>query len=154
VRTITELPDTHKMSGGVNVQGTQYSGGRPGYQVDGYLNAPLITDKLALRISLFDGSARPFINRQWVTNPNPAALANSSLSPSELSQFPLTGTLTARNDYYGGMASLLWQATDNLSVRATLMKQVSNWNGWPLSDFEVPPPADQYTGPYTANSLS
>src|SRR5215831_14039133 len=101
VRMITEAPDSHKWSGGVNVQGTDYSGGRPGYQVDGYVNAPLVADKLALRISLFDGSAGPFINRQWLTNPNPAALANSTLSPSELSQFPLTGTLTARNDYYG-----------------------------------------------------
>jgi outer membrane receptor protein involved in Fe transport len=156
VRTITELPDTHKMSGGVDVQGTQYSGGRPGYQVDGYWNVPLIADKLALRISLFDGSAGPFIQRQWLTNPDNPALANSNLSPSALAQFPLTGTLTARNDYYGGMASLLWQATDNLSVRATYMKQVNNWNGWPLSDFEVPPtpPGVQYTGPYTANSLS
>src|SRR5262249_21827355 len=126
VRTITELPDTHKWSGGINVQGTDYSGGgRPGYQVDGYLNMPLIADKLALRLSLFDGSAGPFIHRQWLTNPDNPALANSTLAPSELSKYPLTGTLTARNDYYGGMASLLWQATDNLSVRATLMKQVS-----------------------------
>jgi outer membrane receptor protein involved in Fe transport len=150
VRTITELPDTHNWGGAVNAQGTQYAGGRPGYQFDGYLNMPLIADKLALRISLFDGSNGPFIHRQWLTNPDLPALANSSLSPSELSRFPLTGTLTARQDYYGLMASMLWQAADNLTVRLTYMKQVSNWNGWPLSDFELTPT----TVDYTANSLS
>jgi len=157
VRTITIAPDTEKFSGGVAAQGTTYGDGNPGYQMDGFLNIPLVEGKLALRISAYDGSSGPFINRQWLKNPADAvALAPTNLSPSVLQQHPLTGTMTARNDYYGGMASLLWTPVDGLSVRATYMAQVNNYNGWPTSDFQVPatPPGVEYTGPYTANSLT
>ena len=153
VRIITSLPDSNTWSGAVNVQGTDYNGGRPGYQTDGFLNVPLIADKLALRVSAFDGSDGPFIRREWLKSPTPATLAslqNSQLTPAELSQYPLAGTLTGRNNYRGVMASLLWTPTDNLSVRGTFMRQDDNYNGWPLSDFEITPT----TSDYTAGSLS
>jgi iron complex outermembrane recepter protein len=152
VRIITQVPNTHTWGGAINAQGTDFSGGRPGSQTDGYLNIPLIADKLALQISAFDGSSGPFIRRYWLKNPTPATLAglsNSNLAPSDLSQYPLDSTLTARDNYHGVTASLLWQARDDLSIRTTFMKQVSNDNGWPLSDFEVTPT----TSDYTADSL-
>ena len=153
VRIITPLPDSNTWSGAINAQGTDYSGGRPGYQTDGFLNIPLIADKLALRVSAFDGSTGPFIRRQWLQNPTPATLAsltNSQLTPTQLSQFPLDGTLTGRSNYRGVMASLLWTPTDDLSVRGTFMRQDDTFSGWPLSDFEVTPT----TSDYTAGSLS
>ena len=153
VHIITQTPDTQKWSGAVNVQGTDSDPGRPGFQMDGYVNIPLIADTLALRISAFDGSTGPFIKRQWLADPTPAllsSLAGTTLTPSELSHYPLDSTLTARDNYRGGMASLLWTPADKLSVRAVFMNQVSNYNGWPVSDFEVTPT----TSDYTANSLS
>jgi iron complex outermembrane receptor protein len=134
VRLITQLPDTNNYSGKVSVQGSEIDDGRPGYQVDGVVNLPLIANKLALRLSAFDGSNGAFIRREWPSTTDPTALDN---------------TLTARNDFKGGTASLLWKATDNLSVRATVMTQVSDYNGWPMSDFYVTPT----TSDYTANSL-
>lgn len=134
VRLITEPPSTHEFSGQVSVQGNDIDHGRPGYQVDAMVNIPLIADKLALRLSGFDGSNGAFIRREWPSPANPNLLDT---------------TLTARNDFKGGTASLLWQATDNLAVRAIVMTQRSDYDGWPMSDFIITPT----TGGYTANSL-
>jgi outer membrane receptor protein involved in Fe transport len=134
VRLITEPPNTMEFSGKVSIQGSDIEDGRPGYQVDGVVNLPLIKDTLALRLSAFKGSNGPFIRREWPDAVNPDVLDS---------------TLTARNDFKGGMASLLWQANENLTVRATVMSQVSDYNGWPMSDFYVTPT----THAYTAGSL-
>ncbi len=119
IRMITQAPDPNDASAQVHLLGASVDSGRTGYQADVSANFPLVADKLALRVTGFDGVDGAFIRRNY---PSPSA-------PSQT-----LSTFTGRKHFYGGSASALWKATDNLSVRLTGMTQMTTLNGWPLSD--------------------
>jgi iron complex outermembrane recepter protein len=121
IRMITEVPDTTKFSGNVDVQGTSIDGGGNGYQVSGTFNIPLITDRLALRVTPFTGEDAGYINRVF-----PSASAPNT--EEEVKN-------TAANKYEGVLASMLWKATDALTIRPTFMYQSAASNGVPLADY-------------------
>ncbi len=142
VRLITHAPDLDSMTARVHVLGSQVDSGGNGYQTDATVNLPLVDHQAAIRLTGFVGTDGAFISREF---PNPA-------HPSEL-----TSVKVARNDFSGGMASLLWKPSDNFTVRPILMTQSSGLNGFPLADnssntmsqvrpLDVPEPAyDRWT---------
>jgi iron complex outermembrane receptor protein len=120
IRLITEAPDTRDFSARVHGSGSQVQdGGGSGYQLDATINAPLITDHLALRITGYGGDDGSFISRSFPSTPGGSAITTLSVG---------------RNTFAGGTASLFWKVTDDFSVRSTILTQVSSQNGFPLAD--------------------
>src|SRR5262249_9816414 len=75
-------------------------------------------------------------------------------SLTSLPSTDFSSVLTARNNYDGEMIQLLWKPMETLSIRATYMNQVSDYNGWPMSDFYLPPNNPDGIGiPFRADSL-
>ena len=71
VRYITNKPDVHAFSAGVDLDGGKIKGGQYNETYEGFLNVPLIDGVLAMRVSAFSDSHGGFINnklvtRQWV----------------------------------------------------------------------------------------
>jgi iron complex outermembrane recepter protein len=71
VRYITNKPDVHAFSAGLDFNGGSIDGGRANWTYEGFLNAPLIDGVLALRVSAFSDYHGGFINnvlttRTWV----------------------------------------------------------------------------------------
>jgi outer membrane receptor protein involved in Fe transport len=122
IRLITTPPDTDEFSARTHALGAGLKGGGGDYQFDGSLNAPLIKDTLALRATAFTASDGGYITRIFPDPANPSTLASRRVGTDDLS---------------GGMLSLLWKASDALSVRAMVLTQASSLNGWPLSDYNA-----------------
>ena len=85
VRYITNKPDVHAFSAGLDFNGGSIDGGRSNWTYEGFLNAPLIDGVLALRVSAFSDDHGGFINnvqttRDWVngTVSNNAAWARNN----------------------------------------------------------------------------
>ncbi len=119
VRMITQAPDLTTFSGKLHTTGSRVEAGGGGFQVDGSVNIPLLVDRLAVRLTGFGGNDGSFINRSFPDPKNPATLDTVK---------------TARKDFAGGMVSLLWKISDQLTVRPMLIEQYTSMNGWPLSD--------------------
>jgi iron complex outermembrane receptor protein len=71
VRYITNKPDVHAFSAGLDFNGGSIQGGRANWTYEGFLNAPLIDGVLGLRISAFSDYHGGFIDnllttRTWV----------------------------------------------------------------------------------------
>jgi iron complex outermembrane receptor protein len=123
VREVTTAPDLNQVTSQVHAEGTSIDGGGNGYQVDGTFNVPLIPEKLALRFTPFTGEDPGYINRVYAS---PAGSSN---------QVEVKNTAAAK--YEGFFASVLWKATDALTIRPTYMYQSTNTNGFPLADYNA-----------------
>lgn len=62
VRYVTAVPDLNSTSGQIEADGSGVSGGGGGYAARGSLNAPLISDMLAVRVSAFDRHDPGFVD--------------------------------------------------------------------------------------------
>ena len=113
IRFITIPPDTHAFSGRLQVDGASIDGGGTGFGARGMVNLPLVTDKLALRVNVYDRTDPGFIADagQGKTNVNVSRVK-------------------------GGRASLLWAPTDSTSLRLTAMSQNLNSDGDPVVDLD------------------
>lgn len=67
VRYITNKPDVHAFSAGLDFDGGKIQGGQNNQTYEGFLNAPLIEGVLGLRLSAFSDSHGGFINNKLVT---------------------------------------------------------------------------------------
>jgi iron complex outermembrane recepter protein len=121
LREITTPPDVSQFTGEMHTQGSMVDGGGAGYQWDATFNIPLFADRAAIRVTPFLGEDPGFINRVFPIAPGSAIL-------QEVRN-------TASNKYKGVISSLLWNATDDLAIRPTLMYQASVSNGFPLGDY-------------------
>jgi iron complex outermembrane recepter protein len=86
IRYITNKPDLHAFSAGIDLDGAQIKGGQQNWGYQGFLNAPLIDGVLGLRLSAFSDSHGGFIDNQLTTR----TWVNGAVSDN--SQW-------ARNDY-------------------------------------------------------
>jgi outer membrane receptor protein involved in Fe transport len=120
IKFITAAPDPTEFSAQVHGLGSKMTDGGLGDQYDGMVNLPLANGTAALRLSGFGGTDSGFINRTF---------------PDPFDPNGLDSVKAGRNDFAGGTLSLLWKATENLTVRPTVMTQSTNLNGWPLSDY-------------------
>lgn len=130
VRLITQQPeDDFSVRTHVGMSDT-WNTVEPNYVVDGTLNAPLIPQKLDLRIVALYDSKAGFFQRQFPTVP--------------LGTDYQTVDNVAADRTTGGSVSLTWKVTDAFTVTPRVLYQKSEYNGFPYSDhttYQVPPPA-------------
>ncbi len=67
IRYITNKPDVNSFSAGVDFDAGKIEGGQENWTYEGFLNVPLISGFLGLRLSAFSDSQGGFINNQLVT---------------------------------------------------------------------------------------
>ena len=67
IRYITNKPDVNSFSAGVDFDAGKIDGGQENWTYEGFLNVPLVSGILGLRLSAFSDSQGGFINNQLVT---------------------------------------------------------------------------------------
>ena len=67
IRYITNKPDVHAFSAGIDFSGGHIDGGQNNWTYEGFINLPIIDGKLGLRVSAFSDSHGGFINNQLTT---------------------------------------------------------------------------------------
>ena len=67
IRYITNKPDLHAFSAGIDFDGGQIQAAQQNWTYEGFLNLPLIDGVLGLRVSAFSDSNGGFINNQLTT---------------------------------------------------------------------------------------
>jgi iron complex outermembrane receptor protein len=104
VKYVLRQPDLQEFQASAGVDGGYIEGGdRPNWGVRGAINLPIVTGAIALRLSGFDKYTAGYIDDV------------------------LTGTKDINySTETGGRASLLWQITDGLSIRAVVLAQNVN----------------------------
>ena len=100
LRFITIKPDAQEFSGRLQVDGNSISGGGSGFGIHGMVNVPLVQDKLAIRVNVYDRTDPGYVDD--------AALGKKDVNESTVK---------------GSRVSLMWTPTDKTSVRVTALAQ-------------------------------
>ncbi|MGH8377954.1 MAG: TonB-dependent receptor, partial [Gammaproteobacteria bacterium] len=100
IRFITIPPDTENYAGRVELDGTSVHGGGDGFGLHVMANVPLVTDKLAVRVTGYDRTDPGFIDD--------AGLGQSNVNKDEVK---------------GGRAEMLWTPTDKTSLNVSALAQ-------------------------------
>lgn len=123
VKYVTVVPNVKKLEGKVEVDGAKTAHGGDGYGERGAINIPLIEDKLALRLSVFQRQDPGFID-----------------DPKHGGED--TDAVHAR----GGRVSTVWYATPDITVRASALTQRSRSASSSTVDYVAGQPVyGQYT---------
>jgi iron complex outermembrane receptor protein len=110
IRYVTNKPDLHSFSAGIDFDGGQIQGGQQNWSYEGFLNAPLIDGVLGLRVSAFSVSQGGFINnalttRTWV---NGAVSDNSQWARNDYNRENVEGgRLELKAQFNEGWSALL-----------------------------------------------
>jgi iron complex outermembrane recepter protein len=134
VRVLTKTPDFDSFSADVHAElADTWNTDRPNYTGDAVVNVPLITDRLALRISGFYDQEAGYFKRRYCTDPATAGVTCFPLttSPSLTTTVDNVGAVNT----YGGAASLTVKVTDTLTLTPRMMTQRSDYNGFPMADY-------------------
>lgn len=110
LKYVTAAPDTSRLFGRVEVNGSQVDGGGSGYSVRGMANVPL-TDTLALRVSGY--------NRE-----DPGFIDDVGRGTEDVN--------SAR--FYGGRVAAAWQVSDNWTAKVSAMAQFQEPDGSAVVD--------------------
>jgi outer membrane receptor protein involved in Fe transport len=118
VRIIPNAPDLQEFDANVGVRGSMTAhSDDPSYHVEGTVNIPLVTDKLALRVVGYQDDTAGYIDNTFAGQPEidwSAALG----APDGTLVVPEIAAFTRRDinseDTWGARAALTWQATDRL----------------------------------------
>ena len=115
LRIITNKPDASDFGGWVDATGMTVDGGDTGYDVSGMVNIPLVKDKLALRLVGFVAEEPGYIDN--VLSPSPGSDPALGVDPAEnFDNAAFVADDVNTGTYYGGRASLRWNATENWTV--------------------------------------
>ena len=136
VRLITKTPELTHASGDVHAGVSDTSNTvEPNYTFDGTVNIPIVTDRVAVRLTGFYDNQAGWFKRSFCTDPSTAGTTCFPLST--------TGRTTLDNiaqaDTYGGSVSFTIKLTDNLTITPRAMTQRAEYNGFPLADFNTTP---------------
>jgi iron complex outermembrane recepter protein len=139
IRYITNKPDLHAFSAGVDVTAGSIDGGRTNQTYEGFVNIPLIDGVLGFRASAFSDSQGGFINNQLTTR----TWVNGSVSDN---------AQWARNNYNrehieGGRAALKAQFTEGWSALLSYEFQRQSTVGAWDEDPKLPPRTVARFGP-------
>lgn len=93
IRLVTKKPDTTRVSGNARAEMSAIDGGGFGYSVSGSLNAPLVTDELAMRVTGFYRRAPGYVD-------------NAGTGSSDVN----------RSAFKGGRVALRWTPAERLSI--------------------------------------
>lgn len=120
VRYIPTPPDLQKFSGSVRAGFSNTAeNGRWNNAVDGVLNLPIVTDKLALRAVVFRHFDEGYVRN--IAGDNPALQAAAAASGA--SNLAINKSHIGATEYLGGRLSLLWQPLENLGFNLTYVNQ-------------------------------
>ncbi|MBV8144175.1 MAG: TonB-dependent receptor [Gammaproteobacteria bacterium] len=139
IRYITNKPDLHAFSAGVDFDGGQIQGAQQNWSFQGFVNIPIIDGALGFRASAFSDSHGGFINNQLTTR----TWVNQSVS---------NNAEWARNDYNrenveGGRAALKAQFSESWSALLTYGFQRQHTLGAWDEDPTLPPRTVARFGP-------
>jgi outer membrane receptor protein involved in Fe transport len=159
VRLISQEPSLTETSGMVKVNGSHtQSAATQNYGFDAVANLPLITDRLALRVSAFGQHDGGWFTRQFLANPSDVNRLPPNANPLDTAGLPTARVDDVGRDWsFGGSATLLIKFTDDLTVTPRVLFQKSELNGLPYTDggaYPVPAPAtppqvDMHPGGFT-----
>ena len=139
IRYVTNKPDLNAFSAGVDFDGGKIQGGQQNWTYEGFLNAPLISGKLGLRISAYSDSHGGFINNQLVTRTwvNTAVSDNSAWAGSNYN----------REHAEGGRIALMGVLNDGWSASLTYSYQHQTAHGAWDEDPSLAPRTVERFGP-------
>ena len=109
IRLISNPPEMNVASGKIDVGISNTEDGDDSNFVKGMINIPIIDDTLAARLVVYRTD-----NGGWVDNEAPGPYGGSDVNSSEKS---------------GGRLSVLWQPTENLTIRPTVIHQETETDG-------------------------
>ncbi len=120
VRYIAAEPDLRDFTGNVRVgySNTARHGGSNN-SIDGVLNVPLVTDKLAIRAVAFRHFNEGYVRNNAGSDPAMQAAASASGATG----LAINKDHVGDTEYVGGRVSALWQPTDGLAINLTYVKQ-------------------------------
>lgn len=123
IRLITNQPDTQAFAASGQFTGSSTTGGAGNYAANLMVNAPLVDDKLALRVVGTDTYTGGWINRV-VLNPFPLP-TDGGFSRGNVLTAPVDTSYSNVNwEHVGGArASLLWKPVDGLNLSPTILYQ-------------------------------
>jgi iron complex outermembrane recepter protein len=109
IRYVTNKPDVHAFSAGIDFNGGQIQGGQQNWTYEAFLNLPVIDGAIGLRVSAFSDSHGGFINnklttRTWV---NTAVSDNSAWARDNYNRAHVEGGRVALK----GVLNDQWSAT-------------------------------------------
>jgi iron complex outermembrane recepter protein len=139
IRYITNKPDVHDFSAGVDFDGGQIQNAQQNWSYQGFVNIPIIDGVLGFRASAFSDSHGGFVNNQLVTR----TWVNQSVS---------NNSEWARNNYNrenveGGRAALKAQFSEGWSALLTYGFQRQHTLGAWDEDPNLPPRTVERFGP-------
>jgi len=130
VRVITKQADPTAISGSLDAQGFDINHGGAGYDLSGTLNVPVISDELAMKISLYNSYKPGIFTREWGIATSPGYTVPASVTPGEDKHI-------GDDSEYGGMLTFNYtpSALPGLTVTPMAIYQSTRSNGLPLADF-------------------
>ncbi len=131
LRIITNKPDTTEFESWVDLTGESVSDGDLGYDVSAMLNAPLVQDKLALRLVGFTAEDAGYIDN--IFNPSPAGtFDNSGFVEDDVNSKTVSGA----------RLGLRWTPTEDWVIDAQALFQNTDGDGFGDTDL----PDTQFAG--------
>ena len=116
VKFVTTPPDTTQASARIGFNTSSIEGGGSGYGAHATVNLPLVTNKLGLRVSVYDRD-------------DPGYIRNITTGQAEIDKAKVSGA----------RAQLLWTPNENVSVRFSALAQNLNSDGLANQGIEVDP---------------
>jgi outer membrane receptor protein involved in Fe transport len=118
IRIIPNSPDASDAYGSIDVSGTYMAEGSSGHKIEGWFNAPLVEDKLAIRAVIFDTRTGGYIDN---------VLGDNVFTPE-------TNADVVEKDFNeweqsGGRLSALWNISDKWDVELMYMNQSQTSQG-------------------------
>ena len=145
VKFVTAAPDLQHVSGRVEVDGGHIDHGGFGYLVRGAATGPIVSDKLAVRVSGYYRQDPGFIDDPGVIN--------NSQTNQDLAGPPRRGVNST--EVFGGRIAALWKPTDDVSVRLSALYQHHHDDGQTAEDINgltqkpLIGPLEQVASPFT-----
>ena len=139
IRYITNKPDLHTLSAGIDFDGGHIHGGQQNWTYEGFMNVPLIDGVLGMRVSAFSDSQGGFIDnalttRTWV---NGAVSTNAAWAGNDYN----------RENVEGGRVALKLQFAPQWSALLTYGFQRQHTRGAWDEDPTLPPRTVSRFGP-------
>lgn len=110
VKYVTIAPDTERFSGRIEAGANTVSGGGEGWSLRGSVNLPIVSEKLALRVSGFTRHDPPYLDN-----------INAKAAGEDIND----------NRVEGGRAALLFKLTEALSIDLSVLRQEAKFIGSP-----------------------
>jgi iron complex outermembrane recepter protein len=134
LRIIPKAPNLERVEGSA---ATEYSmtdrGGGANYMVQAVVNAPLVEDKLAVRMAAYRFDNEGYIDNVAVSHPDANVTAAINAGAFAADRKHVGG-----DTYSGARVSALWRATDNFSVAASHLYQTINQDGFKEVEYDLP----------------